>query len=312
VTTFVTENIASDEQTLQAKRLRAFEALDLGLTLRPRAEEVVDVGLTVHTEDAQELVDGARASASLRANAGTEIELEPAASTVSARSRLNKASSVLDSHTTVAAKSSSPDLRRVQPSELTQFETLESLQGAVANCKACGLCKGRTQTVFSSGYSAASLAIVGEAPGAEEDRTGQAFVGQAGKLLDSMLSSLGLNRTQDAYICNVLKCRPPNNRDPAPDEVAQCEPYLQNQLHLVQPQIILVVGRFAAQSLLRTDASIASLRGKLHTYPVSGREVPVVVTYHPAYLLRNLGDKAKTWADLCFLQAEMAKLSLNQ
>jgi uracil-DNA glycosylase len=189
-----------------------------------------------------------------------------------------------------------------------EVDNLDALQARVASCEACGLCKTRTQTVFAAGNPLAKLAIVGEAPGAEEDRTGQAFVGQAGQLLDSMLASLGLNRAQDAYICNVLKCRPPNNRDPKPEEVAKCEPFLQNQLSLVQPKMILVVGRFAAQSLLRTEASIASLRGKVHRYTVAEREIPVVVTYHPAYLLRNLGDKAKTWADLCFLRAEMAKL----
>jgi uracil-DNA glycosylase len=200
-----------------------------------------------------------------------------------------------------------PGTRSLVPNIFT-LKSLEELEREVAGCVACGLCKTRTQTVFSAGHSLASLAIVGEAPGAEEDRTGQAFVGPAGKLLDSMLISLGLSRAKDAYICNVLKCRPPNNRDPSPEEVAQCEPFLQAQLNLVQPKIILVVGRFAAQSLLHTEASIASLRGKLHSYAVAGREVPVVVTYHPAYLLRNLADKAKTWADLCFLQAQLARL----
>jgi uracil-DNA glycosylase len=192
---------------------------------------------------------------------------------------------------------------RVSP----DLSSLEALAAQVAQCQACGLCKTRTQTVFSAGNAKAPLVIVGEAPGAEEDRTGHAFVGPAGQLLDSMLASLGLDRAKDTYICNVLKCRPPQNRDPSAEEVARCEPFLQKQLALVQPKLILVVGRFAAQSLLRTDASIASLRGRLHSYPVAGHGIPVIVTYHPAYLLRNLADKAKAWADLCFLKSEMEK-----
>jgi DNA polymerase len=145
--------------------------------------------------------------------------------------------------------------------------------------------------------------LVGEAPGAEEDARGEPFVGQAGRLLDNMLAAVGLTREGSSpasvYIANVLKCRPPGNRNPAPDEVACCEPYLLRQIALVQPRLILVMGRFAAQSLLGTDASIASLRGRVHTIEVAGRRVAVVVTYHPAYLLRNLADKAKSWADLC-------------
>ena len=180
----------------------------------------------------------------------------------------------------------------------------EQLQAAVAGCTACGLCQSRTQTVFGVGSRAASWMIVGEAPGAEEDARGEPFVGQAGKLLDNMLAAIGLTRTgqtpQSVFIANVLKCRPPNNRNPDPGEVAQCEPFLRRQVELVNPKLVLVMGRFAAQALLGTDASIASLRGQVHGIDVAGRRVPVVVTYHPAYLLRNLGDKAKSWADLCF------------
>ena len=186
--------------------------------------------------------------------------------------------------------------------------TLDELAEQVAACQACDLCKTRTRTVFAAGNAQADLAIVGEAPGAEEDRTGLPFVGNAGKLLDSMLASLSLRREEHAYICNVLKCRPPNNRDPLPEEVAQCEPYLQQQLAIVRPKMILVVGRFAAQSLLKTQASIASLRGRVHGYQVAERRIPVVVTYHPAYLLRNLPDKAKAWSDLCLLKAEMERI----
>ena len=146
--------------------------------------------------------------------------------------------------------------------------------------------------------------LVGEAPGVEEDARGEPFVGQAGRLLDNMLAAIGLTRAgatpQSVYIANVLKCRPPGNRNPAPGEVASCDPFLKRQIELVNPKLVLVMGRFAAQSLLGTDASIASLRGKVHRIEVAGRSVAVVVTYHPAYLLRNLADKAKSWADLCF------------
>ncbi len=173
----------------------------------------------------------------------------------------------------------------------------------VAHCRACSLCESRKQTVFGVGNSKAEWMLIGEAPGAEEDVRGEPFVGQAGRLLDNMLASIGLTRDgptpKSVYITNVLKCRPPGNRNPTPDEVARCEPFLLRQVELVAPTLIVVMGRFAAQSLLGTDASIASLRGRPHQITVAGRRIPVVVTYHPAYLLRNLADKAKSWADLC-------------
>jgi DNA polymerase len=179
----------------------------------------------------------------------------------------------------------------------------EELRGAVSACTACALCKTRKQTVFGVGFRSARWMLVGEAPGAEEDQRGEPFVGQAGRLLDNMLAAAGLTRAgesvQSVYIANVLKCRPPGNRNPEPSEVALCEPFLLRQVQLVQPRVVVVMGRFAAQSLLHTDATIASLRGRVHHIDVGGRSVPVVVTYHPAYLLRNLADKAKSWADLC-------------
>ncbi len=180
----------------------------------------------------------------------------------------------------------------------------DELQQAVSACTACGLCRSRRQTVFGIGHPQAHWLLVGEAPGAEEDARGEPFVGQAGKLLDNMLAAVGLARSgggpaDSVYIANVLKCRPPGNRNPEPPEVAQCEPFLQRQIALLQPRLVVVMGRFAAQSLLGTDASIASLRGRVHAIDVAGRKVPVIVTYHPAYLLRNLADKAKSWSDLC-------------
>ncbi len=178
------------------------------------------------------------------------------------------------------------------------------LKAAVSGCEACGLRKTCTQTVFGVGDEKADWLLVGEAPGAEEDARGEPFVGQAGRLLDNMLAAIGLARGTNVYICNVLKCRPPGNRNPEPSEVGQCAPHLLRQLELIKPKLILAMGRFAVQALLNTGASIASLRGRLHRY----QGVPLVVTYHPAYLLRNLPDKAKAWEDLCFARRSIAAL----
>ena len=179
----------------------------------------------------------------------------------------------------------------------------DRLEHAVADCTACGLCKARTRTVFGVGSRASEWMVIGEAPGAEEDLRGEPFVGQAGRLLDSILAAAGLDRTSSGrsavYIANVVKCRPPANRNPEPDEAARCEPFLMRQIELVGPRVMLVMGRVAAQAILGSDASIASLRGRAHRIDVAGTSVPVIVTYHPAYLLRNLADKAKVWADLC-------------
>ena len=173
------------------------------------------------------------------------------------------------------------------------------LADAVAGCSACGLCKSRRNTVFGTGNPSAGWMIIGEAPGAEEDARGEPFVGQAGQLLDAMLAALGMGRAADVYIANVLKCRPPGNRNPDPLEVAQCTPHLMRQVELVGPGLILLMGRFAAQTLLGTDASIASLRGRVHQFG----STPAIVTYHPAYLLRTPVDKAKAWEDLLLARA---------
>ncbi|WP_233863164.1 uracil-DNA glycosylase [Paraburkholderia adhaesiva] len=171
----------------------------------------------------------------------------------------------------------------------------DALSQCVTSCTRCRLCEKRTNTVFGVGDREADWMLIGEAPGENEDRQGEPFVGQAGKLLDNMLRALSLARGENVYIANVIKCRPPGNRNPEPDEVARCEPYLQRQVALVKPKIIVALGRFAAQSLLRSEGSIASLRSRVHEY----EGVPVIVTYHPAYLLRSLHDKSKAWADLC-------------
>jgi uracil-DNA glycosylase family 4 len=178
------------------------------------------------------------------------------------------------------------------------------LKQAVPACTACGLHKSRTRTVLGVGDEQAEWMLIGEAPGAEEDRLGEPFVGQAGKLLDNMLAAIDLKRSANVYIANVLKCRPPGNRNPEPEEVEKCSPHLRAQIELVAPKLILAMGRFAAQTLLNTDASIASLRGRLHSHA----GVPLIVTYHPAYLLRNLPDKAKAWEDLVLARSTMASL----
>ena len=179
-----------------------------------------------------------------------------------------------------------------------------ALREAVAGCEACGLCRGRRNTVFGVGHAQAQWMIIGEAPGEQEDRQGEPFVGKAGQLLDNMLRAVGLTRAeagpeQQVYIANVLKCRPPMNRNPEPQEVAQCEPFLKRQVELVAPKLILAMGRFAVQSILQTGEPIGRLRGRVHAY----QGVPVVVTYHPAYLLRNPADKARSWDDLCLARA---------
>lgn len=171
--------------------------------------------------------------------------------------------------------------------------TWEALDEAIANCQACGLCQTRQQTVMGVGDRQAQWLIVGEAPGAEEDKRGEPFVGKAGQLLDNMLRTVGKQRHQGVYIANVLKCRPPNNRNPEMSEIVQCRPFLQRQIALIQPQVIIAVGKFAAQTLLNTSQAISKLRGQWHDYA----GIPLLATFHPAYLLRSPTEKAKAWQD---------------
>ena len=187
-----------------------------------------------------------------------------------------------------------------------------ALQQAVASCSACGLCQGRTQAVLGVGDTRADWMVIGEAPGEEEDRRGEPFVGASGQLLDNMLKAVGRSRRpgepgwggapmRGVYIANVIKCRPPGNRNPSPEEVGQCSAYLARQVALVQPRLILALGRFAVQALLQTDEPLGRLRGRVHDY----RGIAVVVSYHPAYLLRSLPEKAKAWADLVLAQQQL-------
>ena len=183
-----------------------------------------------------------------------------------------------------------------------------TLKAAVAGCTKCGLCHGRTQTVFGVGDEKAKWLFVGEGPGRNEDLRGEPFVGQAGKLLDNMLLAMGLKRGENAYIANIVKCRPTDStgrdRPPTPEETAACLPYLERQIALIQPKVIVALGKTAALSLLALDPEtpVSKLRGTVHRY--AGR--PLVVTYHPAYLLRNMADKKKAWADLCLAMAAYA------
>ncbi|MEJ0007277.1 MAG: uracil-DNA glycosylase [Steroidobacteraceae bacterium] len=177
----------------------------------------------------------------------------------------------------------------------------------VTRCTRCDLYRTRTRAVLGVGDRHAQWLVVGEAPGAEEDRQGEPFVGRAGQLLDAMLRAIGLARGTNVYIANILKSRPPGNRDPAPAEVAACLPYLERQIELIRPRIILAVGRIAAQNLLGSDSSLGRLRGQVHEF--GGLKTALVVTYHPAYLLRKPEDKRKAWEDLKFARGVLARLA---
>ena len=181
----------------------------------------------------------------------------------------------------------------------------DELKTAVADCRACGLCQARQQAVLGVGDIEADWLFVGEGPGAEEDERGEPFVGQAGKLLDAMLAAIDLQRGRKVYIGNVVKCRPPGNRTPEPEETAACFPYLQRQIELIRPKLIVALGKPAAETLLNAEVKVGAARGRLFDY----RGIPLIVTYHPAYLLRNLPDKAKAWEDLCFARRTLQGLN---
>lgn len=179
------------------------------------------------------------------------------------------------------------------------------LPQSVADCRACGLCSERKQAVLGVGDTAADWLFIGEGPGAEEDARGEPFVGPAGKLLDAMLAAIDLQRGEDVYIANAVKCRPPGNRTPEAAEMAACAPFLKRQIALLQPKVIVLLGRAAVHAVLGEEGSLSGLRGKPFAYRDGERSIPVVVTYHPAYLLRTLPDKAKAWEDLCRARALM-------
>lgn len=191
----------------------------------------------------------------------------------------------------------------VAPADISQMGW-DELRQAVQACRACGLCAQRKQAVLGVGDINADWLFIGEAPGAEEDERGEPFVGQAGRLLDSMLAAIGLRRGDNVYIANTVKCRPPNNRTPEPEETAACFPYLSRQIALIRPRLIVALGRPAAQTLLAADVKVGASRGRLFEH----QGVPMLITYHPAYLLRNLMDKSKSWEDLCFARSTMRQL----
>lgn len=198
-----------------------------------------------------------------------------------------------------AASAAAPAVAQPAPDAPATPSDWDTLIATVAACTRCELHRGRTQTVFGVGNRQAGWLVIGEAPGAEEDRRGEPFVGRAGQLLNSMLAAIGLARSE-VYIANILKCRPPGNRDPRPEEVVCCEPYLRQQIALINPRIILAVGRIAAQNLLKVQTPIGKLRGHRHAF--GPRAIPLVVTYHPAYLLRSPAEKRRAWQDLLFAQ----------
>lgn len=264
-----------------ARQLRMLEEMGVRLWLKPRASSRLDT-----TEV-------------------TNLELSPSPSFA----RAGNEAGASQARTAVAAPAeSSAVVARAESGDVDSMDWA-ALRAAVAGCTACGLCESRRQTVFGVGHERSHWMVVGEAPGEQEDEQGEPFVGKAGQLLDQMLRAVGLARAlpegadglagpdpaRQAYIANVLKCRPPMNRNPLPEEVARCEPFLRRQVALVRPRLILALGRFAVQSLLRTDEPIGRLRGRVHRY----EGVPVVVSYHPAYLLRQPAEKARAWDDLC-------------
>ena len=210
---------------------------------------------------------------------------------------------------TAAVRPASPEIPAAGALALTADVEAEweALRGQVLACTKCPLHTSRTQGVFGVGSRKADWLVIGEAPGAEEDRRGEPFVGRAGQLLDAMLKAIGLSREANVYIANVLKSRPPGNRDPKPEEVAACLPYLMGQIRLLQPKVILAVGRIAAQNLLSTDMPLGRLRGKVHHF--GELNTPLVVTYHPAYLLRTPADKRKAWEDLKFARGLFRQLT---
>jgi uracil-DNA glycosylase family 4 len=216
-----------------------------------------------------------------------------------ARSDRRPAATVARGSGSPPANAPGPDAAGPSP-DLSQLD-YDQLRDLALQCTRCGLSGTRTQVVFSDGNPEARVVVVGEAPGANEDRTGLPFVGAAGKLLDLMLASIDLSREESVYICNVLKCRPPGNRNPQPDEIRACSPYLRRQLELVRPEALLAVGTFAAQLLTSSDAPLGKLRGEVHSY----QGIPLVVTYHPAALLRNSGWVRATWDDLQLLRQVM-------
>ena len=293
-------------------RLRAWKALDLGPLWVPRRAFGGKDGES-GARTAVQAEAGARGAGALPAEASpTSAELGglPASpASVAARPPPTGAAGSPAAARQPPSDARRPDGATLPPSAGTPGGAgldWAGLRAAVEQCQACGLCETRTRTVFGAGPQDARWLVVGEAPGAEEDASGEPFVGQAGRLLDAMLASVGLDRGRNVFIANVVKCRPPGNRNPSPEEAASCLPFLRRQIELLRPDLVLLLGRVAAHALLETDAAVGSLRGRVHALRVGANEFPAVVTWHPSYLLRRPEDKALAWADLCLARAAVA------
>jgi DNA polymerase len=295
---------------------------DFEFSLDERQRSMLDaMGIRVWMPEPERVTDRVvQAAPDTTSLTKTEPNL-PVAAMESARNAIKNAA-VFASPVSAKPSVQANTTRLPRPSGIEQM-SWPALQLAVQSCQACALCESRKNTVFGVGQSAISdvdaplvdWLIVGEAPGENEDSQGEPFVGQAGKLLDNMLAAIkigkegkGLSRSEGVYIANVLKCRPPANRNPSPDEVAMCEPYLARQIELLRPKIILAMGKYAIQSLTGSNEPVGKLRGRVHVLKHASYQAPVIVTYHPAYLLRNLPDKAKAWADLLLAMQTYSEL----
>ncbi|TCP12624.1 DNA polymerase [Crenobacter luteus] len=287
------------------RRARLADAMGLGPLWLPRGVALPDDGDTLAHQaqaGAPQEKAGARAVGQPAAPAPSPLRnalLSKLQGSTSPRADANRAPQPAET-----VETAPPPSAAIASPEIATLDW-DALKSAVATCERCRLCETRIRTVFGRGAERARLMIVGEAPGAHEDEQGQPFVGRAGQLLENMLAAIGLDSDADVFITNVLKCRPPGNRNPAPDEIAACQHYLWAQIAHVQPDLILALGRFAAQTLLETSDAIGRLRGRVHRY----RDIPLIVSYHPAYLLRNLPDKAKAWQDLTLTRRTLAALA---
>jgi uracil-DNA glycosylase len=313
--------------TLDERQRSMLEAMGIKLWL-PQPEHAQRVEASTSAHAAQAMTQQAMQQAFQPAPASFSEKKQPLAGIEYAQNAIEKIANVaapakppIPSHAVATGTPRAP-----RPVGIEQMDW-PALQSAVSGCQACNLCESRKTTVFGVGSPPADAnqtpqadwLIVGEAPGEQEDIQGEPFVGPAGKLLDNMLAAMkigaegaSLSRTQGVYIANVLKCRPPANRNPSPEEVAMCEPYLARQIELLRPKIILAMGKFAIQSLTGSNEPVGKLRGRVHTLKHASYSVPVIVTYHPAYLLRNLPDKAKAWADLLLAMQTYRELPSGQ
>ncbi|RXZ45070.1 uracil-DNA glycosylase [Crenobacter cavernae] len=288
------------------RRARLADAMGLGPLWLPRGVELVG------DDEAYEVASTPDRPAAAIAPGRTPLPPPPGSASPLRKALLSKVQGHSRPAPSVVAQADTPFKiveRTTLGSAKVEIAALDwtGLQQAVSVCQRCRLCETRTQTVFGRGAERARLMIVGEAPGENEDKEGQPFVGRAGRLLENMLASISLNSESDVFITNVLKCRPPGNRNPAGDEIASCQNYLLAQIEHVRPDLILALGRFAAQTLLESTETIGRLRGRVHRY----RDIPLIVSYHPAYLLRNQPDKARAWQDLTLTRRTLIQLAAS-